>query len=125
MKNLSRVRSEFTRQAEAFADSAVPRGAEVTVRIADPSHTSFLAEDALAAAISAAGFASISQTTWQTQREFGEWARIISDSKRMSALELVLRHLARAGSDTGMALEEKAGRLAFSYRWGLFVARAE
>ncbi len=62
MKNLSRVRSEFTRQAEAFADSAVLRGAEVMERIAE-------------------------------------------------ALE---------SGPAGRLLD-----LAFSYRWGLFVARAE
>ena len=40
----------------------------------------------------------------------------------MSSLELVMRHLARAGVTAGIDLREQDGELWFSYSWALLVA---
>ncbi len=55
-------------------------------------------------------------------RRFAEWAAIISEPQRMASLEVVLRRLARAGIDAGIALREEGGELWFSYEFALLVA---
>ena len=92
-------------------------------RLRDPSHTALVAREALAAEIADAGFRSLREEVWESRREFGDWARVIAEPARMASLEVLLRHLARAGVETGMGLrEERDGALAFTYAWGLFVA---
>jgi hypothetical protein len=91
-------------------------------RLRDPSHTTLQPGPALGAAIAASGLSVVSETIFETTRDFVEWARIIAEPVRMSSLELVLRHLARAGVDAGIELREDADALRFTYRWGLFVA---
>ena len=54
--------------------------------------------------------------------EFDEWMRIIDEPVRTRSLEVVLRHLARAGVDTGIDLREEDGALWLSYTWCLLVA---
>jgi hypothetical protein len=46
----------------------------------------------------------------------------ICEPRRMTSLEVLLRHLARAGIDAGMGLCERDGRLRSTYTWGLLVA---
>jgi SAM-dependent methyltransferase len=91
-------------------------------RLRDPSHTALLPGPVLGATIDGCGLPLVSETTFETTRDFEEWARIIAEPVRMRALERVLRHLARAGVDAGIDLREEGDALRFSYRWGLFVA---
>lgn len=93
-------------------------------RLRDPSHTSFWPANRLVEMIGDAGFGSITEQTWVTPRSFDDWAAIIADAKRMDALEVVLREIARAGVDAGIGLREQGDELWFSYSWGLFVATA-
>lgn len=94
-------------------------------RIRDPSHVELISRPTLAAKIRSAGFRVVRDESWESRREYDDWARVIAEPARMASLELVLRHLARAGVETGMALrEEPDGALAFTYAWGLFAADA-
>ena len=93
-------------------------------RLRDPSHASFTTESGLCDEISAAGFSIESVDSWDTPRPFSDWAAIVNALERMAALEVVLRHLARAGETAGIALREERGEVWFTYRWSLIVARA-
>ena len=92
-------------------------------RLRDPSHALMRSDGDLRALITSAGFEVVSSDAWSSERSFAEWARIISEPTRMSSLELVLRHLSRAGVESGMSLREEEGELLFQYEWCLLVAR--
>ena len=63
-----------------------------------------------------------SKEVWTRAREFDEWARIIAEPARTRSLEVVLRHLARAGVGAGVDLREEGGGLRLTYTWCLLVA---
>jgi len=93
-------------------------------RLRDPSHARFVSAPAQRETIRSAGFEIADESCWETPRHYDEWARIISDPVRMDALEVMLRHLSRAGIDAGIALREEDGALWFTYRWQLVAADA-
>ena len=90
-------------------------------RLRDPSHTSLVPAAVLRAQITDAGYRVVSEASWEGERSFDDWARVIAEPKRMASLETVLRRLARAGVDTGIALREHDGRLSFTYHFGICV----
>jgi SAM-dependent methyltransferase len=90
----------------------------------DPSHVALVPQAALRAQVLDAGFALRSESAWESVRDFLVWAEAIAEPKRMAALELLLRHFARAGIRAGIDLREEAGTLRLTYRIGLFVAEA-
>lgn len=94
-------------------------------RLRDPSHAAFVPEAELSRSIAASGFSSLSSEVWSLSRSFDEWAAIIADPVRMQSLELVLRHLARAGVSAGIDLREEGEVLRFSYSWAFVVAQAD
>ncbi len=95
-------------------------------RLRDPSHTALLSRSGMGAAISRAGFELGDATLWSQERVFSDWAAIMNEPRRMADLEQVLRALALAPDDpTGLKLRETDAGLAFTYDWGLFVARAD
>jgi ubiquinone/menaquinone biosynthesis C-methylase UbiE len=91
-------------------------------RLRDPSHTTLVTAAALRAQIVNAGYRIVSDTVWHGERSFDDWARVIAEPKRMASLETILRRLARAGVETGIALREREGRLSFTYQFGMYVA---
>jgi ubiquinone/menaquinone biosynthesis C-methylase UbiE len=91
-------------------------------RLRDPSHTTLAPLGTLKRQLARAGFEVLEERHWEGERDFEGWARIISEPQRMASLEVVLRHLARAGIDLGIGLREREGRLRFTYRWGFLVA---
>jgi ubiquinone/menaquinone biosynthesis C-methylase UbiE len=93
-------------------------------RLRDPSHGSFSSESGLREAIDGAEFTIESVETWETPREFSDWAAIVNAPARMASLEVVLQHLAESNQGAGIALRVERGEVWFTYRWALIVARA-
>ena len=93
-------------------------------RLRDPSHTALLPPETHRSQLREAGFNALSESSWETVRDFTGWARIITEERRMASLEVLLRHLARAGVGAGIDLREQGGELRFTYKWGLFVAES-
>ena len=106
-------------------DNAIAELHNALERLRDPSHTTFLSKEQLRGEILRAGFALRSENSWRADRDFAGWARIITEPRRMESLEVVLRHLERAGVETGLDLSERSGQLWLTYEWGEFVAEAE
>jgi ubiquinone/menaquinone biosynthesis C-methylase UbiE len=105
-------------------DEAIAELHNAIERLRDPSHASFMAAPAHCETIRGTGFEITDEARWETPRRYTEWAQIISDPVRMDALEVMLRHLSRAGIDGGIALREENGTLWFTYRWHLVTADA-
>ncbi len=94
-------------------------------RFRDPSHTNLLSREEMRGHIQQAGFSAPVETFWSQRREFGEWARIIHEPRRMSDLKLVLNALSRSpGDPAALDLSSEGEALWFTYDWGLFVAAA-
>jgi hypothetical protein len=91
-------------------------------RLRDPSHAAFVPAAELERSVTAAGFSVLCCEVWSMPRRYGEWAAIIADPVRMGSLELVLRHLARAGIGAGLELREEGAELRFTYTWTFIVA---
>ena len=102
-------------------DSTLSEFRNAIERLRDPSHTTLLSRSSMVEQLSAAGFVLRSETLWSEPREFCEWARIISEPRRMADLELVLRGYCKNGDPTGLALREEGEELWFRYDFGLFV----
>jgi len=88
----------------------------------DPSHVRMLPASELTALIAGIGFVIETQTTWDQQRQFDEWAAIVDDPLRVGPLRTVMRRLARAGEHAGMGLSVEGEAVAFFHRWHLFVS---
>jgi len=92
-------------------------------RFRDPSHTCLISAGDMRRHLEQAGFAEPVETFWSQRREFGEWARIIQEPRRMADLKLVLASLAQCpGNPAGLDLSCEGEELWFTYQWGLFVA---
>jgi hypothetical protein len=91
-------------------------------RLRDPSHVQLVPAEQLASTIEGAGFEMTRHTIWQAPRRFDEWAKIISEERRMRSLETVLRYLARAGVTAGIDLREEGRELLLTYSFALLVA---
>jgi len=105
------------------ADVAEARLHDAIERLRDPSHAGFTTESGLRSQIVDAGFAIETRESWEQDRSFADWGSIVNAPERMAALEVLLRHLARAGESAGIALREAEDGVWFTYRWALFVSR--
>lgn len=103
-------------------DPAVAELRNALERLRDPSHTSLLSRTSMLEELRTAGFSLCGERSWSQEREFSEWARIISEPRRMADLKLVLRALCSRGDPSGLSLREQGEELWFTYDWGLFVA---
>ncbi len=93
-------------------------------RLRDPSHASFVSLETLREMVCEAGFSLAQERSWQTARDFSEWARIIAEPRRMASLEVILHRLAQAGIHAGIDLREEHGVLRFDYCFALLVLAA-
>jgi ubiquinone/menaquinone biosynthesis C-methylase UbiE len=89
----------------------------------DPSHVRMLPATELAAMIADAGFAIETQSTWDQQRKFEEWAAIVDDPQRIAPLRTIVHRFAQAGEHAGFGLSLRDGAVVFFHRWHLITAR--
>jgi len=106
--------------SEDAAESELHNAIEV---LRDPSHVRMLPATELTSMITAAGFVIETQTTWDQQRKFEEWASIVDDPQRVAPLRTIVQRLARAGEHAGFGLSLVGGAVVFFHRWHLVTGR--
>lgn len=106
--------------SEQPEESAVHNAIEI---LRDPSHVRMLPASELTALIEGAGLAIERHDTWDEQREFEEWARIVDDPQRVAPVRVVVRTLATLGQHAGTGLSLADAKIVFFHRWHLIVAR--
>jgi ubiquinone/menaquinone biosynthesis C-methylase UbiE len=92
-------------------------------RLRDPSHVRMLPVTELNAGMARAGFHDLEHSTWDMNREFEEWMRIVNDPTRAEPVRIVVRALAEAGRTGGIGLSIQNDRIVFFHRWCLITAR--
>jgi ubiquinone/menaquinone biosynthesis C-methylase UbiE len=102
--------------SEDAAESELHNAIEV---LRDPSHVRMLPATQLTSMITDAGFVIETQTTWDQQRKFEEWASIVDDPQRVAPLRTIVQRLARAGEHAGFGLSLADGAVGFFHRWHL------
>ncbi len=105
---------------EAPADALILTALE---QLRDPSHVRALRASELRTLVVEAGFEPTHERSFSLERHFAEWAAIIKDPVRMSALEVVMRELASRGVHAGIGLREDATGLLFDYTFSLVIGR--
>jgi ubiquinone/menaquinone biosynthesis C-methylase UbiE len=88
----------------------------------DPSHVRMLPKSLLLTMIQESGLRIISDTTWEKERRFDEWAQIVNDPKRTIPLQTVMLNLASAGIRAGINLRSDGDTVVFTHRWLLVTA---
>lgn len=101
-------------------ESALHNAIEV---LRDPSHVRMPPASELKSQIADTGFSMETETTWDQQREFEEWAAIVGDPERIAPLRPIVRALAAARQSAGIGLSLVDGRIVFLHRWLLIVAQ--
>ncbi|MFH0845000.1 MAG: class I SAM-dependent methyltransferase [Pseudomonadota bacterium] len=91
-------------------------------RLRDPTHVRMLPHPALVAALRSGGFEPCYEESWDQQRTFKEWVKIVAAPDRTEPLRYVMRALARAGLDAGIRLREMEGDLLFTHTWLILIA---
>jgi ubiquinone/menaquinone biosynthesis C-methylase UbiE len=92
-------------------------------QLRDPTHVRMFPRADLLRIVTEAGFEISQEGVWQQPRAFREWAAIIANPARTVPLEHIMRVLARAGQDAGIALREESGELHFTHTWLLLAAK--
>ena len=72
--------------------------------------------------IQESGLRIISDTTWEKERRFDEWAHIVNDPRRTTPLQTVMLSLASAGNRAGSDLRSDGDTIVFTHRWVLVTA---
>jgi SAM-dependent methyltransferase len=104
--------------AEDAGKAALQNAIEV---LRDPSHVRMRSASELVALIAGAGVAVERRESWDKAREFEEWVGIVADPERVAPLRTVVRALAEAGQDAGLALALRDGAIHFVHKWQLVV----
>lgn len=94
-------------------------------QLRDPSHVHMFSRPDFLEALRAAGFVPTSEENWVQQRNFTEWAKIISLESRTDPLREVMRVLSRAGLQAGIQLSEDKSDIKFVHEWLLVVAEPD
>lgn len=92
-------------------------------QLRDPSHVRMLSRDELFALLQSSGFEPVAWESWEQQRTFSEWARIVADPTRTAPLLEIMRTLSQAGLEAGIRMRATDGDLAFVHTWQLVAAR--
>jgi len=87
----------------------------VLERLCDPDHIRMLSRSELLAIITSAGFELYREEGWQHERDFSQWAGIVSDPRRTGPIEQVIRSLGRVGNDAGIEIRETEESLRFTH----------
>jgi ubiquinone/menaquinone biosynthesis C-methylase UbiE len=102
--------------SEDAAESELHNAIEV---LRDPSHVRMLPATELTSMITDAGFVIGTQTAWDQQRKFEEWASIVDDPHRVAPLRTIVQRLAQVGQHAGFGLSLADGAVVFFHRWHL------
>jgi len=89
----------------------------------DPSHVRMLPETELVQMVQSAGFSIQSVDSLANEREFSEWAAIVSGARSLDSLEVVMRRLAENGVTAGIGLRTVNDGLFFDHHWRLVTAQ--
>jgi ubiquinone/menaquinone biosynthesis C-methylase UbiE len=106
--------------SEVPEESALHNAIEI---LRDPSHVRMLPVSELTTLIEGAGLTIQRSETWDEQREFEEWVRIVDDPQRVGPVRVVVRTLAGLGQHAGTGWSLADGKIVFFHRWHLIVAR--
>lgn len=91
-------------------------------QLRDPTHVHMFSRPEFLAALRTAGFEPTFEESWDQQRSFSEWARIVSVPGRTEPLREVMRALLRSGLHAGIQLHEAGGDIQFAHTWLLVAA---
>lgn len=91
----------------------------------DPSHLQMLSASGILGLTAAAGLRVTATSTWEMQREFGEWIRITNAPERAKPLFTVMLTLAKAGIQAGIDLRFDGKAVLFKHRWLLVTAQKD
>jgi len=105
------------------ADEAALHNALEILR--DPTHLQMLSAKGILEVIAAAGLRVTTTSTWEMQREFGEWIRITNAPERARPLLTVMLALAKAGIHAGIDLRSDGKTVLFKHRWLLVAAQKD
>jgi ubiquinone/menaquinone biosynthesis C-methylase UbiE len=106
--------------SEDAAESELHNAIEV---LRDPSHVRMLSATELTSMITDAGFVIETQTTWDQQRKFEEWAAIVADPQRVAPVRTIVHRLAQVGQHAGFGLSLVDDAVVFFHRWHLVIGR--
>lgn len=101
-------------------ESALHNAIEI---LRDPSHVRMLPASEALTLLAGARLEVAHQATWDTHREFEEWAQIVDDPIRVAPVRTIARTLAKLGQHAGIGLSLADGKIVFFHRWLLVVAR--
>jgi len=93
-------------------------------QLRDPTHVHMLSRPEFLATLRSSGFEPILEESWEQQRSFSEWARIVSVPGRTDPIREVMRILNRAGLHAGIQLHEADGDIQFMHTWLLVAAES-
>jgi ubiquinone/menaquinone biosynthesis C-methylase UbiE len=93
-------------------------------QLRDPTHVHMFSRPEFLTAIRASGFEPTHEEIWEQQRNFSEWAKIVSVPGRTEPLREVMSALYRAGLHAGIQLHEADGDIQFTHTWLLVAAEA-
>ncbi|MBE0600011.1 MAG: methyltransferase domain-containing protein [Burkholderiaceae bacterium] len=91
-------------------------------QLRDPTHVHMLSRPEFLITLHAAGFEPTLEESWEQQRCFSEWARIVAVPGRTEPLREVMRTLSRSGVHAGIQLHEAGGDIQFVHTWLLVAA---
>jgi ubiquinone/menaquinone biosynthesis C-methylase UbiE len=91
-------------------------------QLRDPTHVHMFSRQEFLKALRSSGFESIVEESWEQQRNFSEWAKIISVPGRTDPLREVMRALSRSKLHAGIQLHEADGDIQFTHTWLLVAA---
>jgi ubiquinone/menaquinone biosynthesis C-methylase UbiE len=93
-------------------------------QLRDPTHVHMFSKNEFQSALTESGYKLLTEETWDQQRSFSEWAKIVSVPGRTGPLREVMWALSNAGIKAGIELHEKDSELYFVHTWMLVSAEA-
>jgi len=91
-------------------------------QLRDPTHVHMFSRQEFLAALLSCGFEPIVEESWEQQRNFSEWAKIISVPRRTDPIREIMRTLSRSELHAGVQLHEAYGDIQFTHTWLLVAA---
>ena len=93
-------------------------------QLRDPTHVHMFSRQEFLKALRFSGFEPIVEESWKQQRNFSEWARIISMPGRTDPIREVMSALSRSKLHAGIQLHEADGDIQFTHSWLLVAAES-
>ncbi len=93
-------------------------------QLRDPTHVHMFSHQEFLTVLRRGGFEPIVEESWEQQRNFSEWARIISVPGRTDPIREVMSALSRSKLHAGIQLHEANGDIQFTHSWLLVAAES-